>query len=166
MRKYERSEWIANVNCNFCGTAYTPKRRFVQKYCCESCRVMACRERKNGYLVNELSGIDKPQDTKNMVTNAQVLIQLNSLKTDLKADLKTINSKTNWMLLIEIISLLKQFYDTWSLKKANERSDDELKALKLIVITQLGSNKKDLALLKEMTKQLHPKISPLLDKVF
>lgn len=166
MRKYERSEWIENVNCNFCGTKYTPKRRFVQKYCSESCRVMACRERKNGYLINELNGIDKPQNTKNMVTNAQVLIQLNSLKTDIKADLKTINSKTNWLLLIDVISLIKQFFDTWSLKKANERNEEQLKAFKLIIQTQLGSNKKDLLILKEMTKQLYPKMSPDLEKIF
>lgn len=165
MRKYERSEWIANVNCNFCGTTYTPKRRFVQKYCSESCRVMACRERKNGYLSNELSGIDKPGNTKNMVTNARVLTELNSLKTDLKADLKTINSKANWMLLIEIASLLKQFFDTWNLKTEIERNKIDLKALKVIVVQQLGSNKKDLAFLKEMTKNLHPTISPFLDKV-
>lgn len=166
MRKYERSEWIANVSCNFCGTSYTPKRRFIQKYCSESCRVMACRERKNGYLVNELSGIDKPQDTKNMITNARVLTEINSLKTDLKADLKTINSKTNWLLLIDVISLIKQFFDTWSLKKESERTDEQLKAMKFIIEKQLGSNKKDLAILKEMTQKLHPKISPDIEKLF
>ena len=161
MRKYERSEWIENVNCNFCGTKYTPKRRFVQKYCSESCRVMACRERKNGYLV--LNGI---KDTKNMITNARVLTELNNLKTDIKADLKTINSKTNWLLLIDVISLIKQFFDTWSLKKANERNEEQLKAFKLVIQTQLGSNKKDILILKEMTKQLYPKISPDLEKIF
>lgn len=166
MRKYERSEWLANVSCNFCGTSYTPKRRFIQKYCTESCRVLACRERKNGYLVNELSGIDKPQDTKNMITNARVLTEINSLKTDLKADLKTINSKTNWLLLIDVISLIKQFFDNWTLKKANERNEDQLKAFKFIIQKQLGSNKQDLVILKEMTKQLYPNISPDLEKVF
>jgi hypothetical protein len=166
MRKYERSEWIENVNCNFCGTKYTPKRRFVQKYCSESCRVMACRERKNGYLVNELSGIDKPQDTKNMITNARVLTELNNLKTDIKADLKTINSKANYLLLIDIVSLIKQFFDTWALKKVSERNEDQLRALQFIIKTQVGNNKKDLMYLKEMVKQLHPKISPDLEKLF
>lgn len=34
--------------CAYCRTHFLPKKRFVQKYCSESCRVMACRARKNG----------------------------------------------------------------------------------------------------------------------
>jgi len=35
-------------NCHYCEALFQPKRRWVQKYCCESCRTMACRERNNG----------------------------------------------------------------------------------------------------------------------
>ncbi|SFD20768.1 hypothetical protein SAMN04489722_10666 [Algibacter lectus] len=33
-------------NCNYCGVEYTPRRRFKQKYCCNSCRVNAFNQRK------------------------------------------------------------------------------------------------------------------------
>ena len=32
--------------CNYCGVKYTPRRRFVQKYCSNSCRVNAYTKRK------------------------------------------------------------------------------------------------------------------------
>jgi len=34
--------------CQYCSTWFEPKTRFKQKFCSESCRTMACRERKNG----------------------------------------------------------------------------------------------------------------------
>ncbi|MFW6328238.1 MAG: hypothetical protein ACOC2F_08015 [Bacteroidota bacterium] len=34
--------------CAYCNDYFLPKKRFVQKYCSESCRVMACRDRKTG----------------------------------------------------------------------------------------------------------------------
>lgn len=33
-------------NCNYCGGEYTPKRRYRQKYCSNSCRVNAFTKRK------------------------------------------------------------------------------------------------------------------------
>ena len=35
-----------HYECAHCGSLFIPKKRFVQKYCSESCRVMACKERK------------------------------------------------------------------------------------------------------------------------
>jgi hypothetical protein len=32
--------------CNYCESWFKPLRRFMQKYCNDSCRVMACRKRK------------------------------------------------------------------------------------------------------------------------
>lgn len=39
-------------NCNYCGASYIPRRRFKQKYCCNSCRVNAFNQRNklNGKL--------------------------------------------------------------------------------------------------------------------
>lgn len=34
--------------CQYCATWFEPKTKFKQKFCSESCRTMACRERKNG----------------------------------------------------------------------------------------------------------------------
>jgi len=33
-------------NCNYCGVEYTPKRRYKQKYCSNSCRVNAFTRRQ------------------------------------------------------------------------------------------------------------------------
>ncbi|WNH07665.1 hypothetical protein [Thalassobellus suaedae] len=44
-------------NCNYCGTEYTPKRRFKQKYCSNSCRVNAFTQRKKAK--NNLPDIKK-----------------------------------------------------------------------------------------------------------
>jgi len=35
-------------NCHYCDALFQPKRRWIQKFCCESCRTMACRQRNNG----------------------------------------------------------------------------------------------------------------------
>ena len=56
--------------CAHCNTFFKPKKRFVQKYCCESCRVMACRDRKSpkkqsfsGFSTrNRFSNNQKPLD--------------------------------------------------------------------------------------------------------
>ena len=48
------TQYIRNINddimhqCQYCETWFLPTRRFVQKYCSESCRVSACKKRKNG----------------------------------------------------------------------------------------------------------------------
>ena len=48
------TQYIRNINndimhqCQYCETWFLPKRRFVQKYCSESCRVSACKKRKAG----------------------------------------------------------------------------------------------------------------------
>ncbi|AXO79669.1 hypothetical protein DZC78_04470 [Olleya aquimaris] len=33
-------------NCNYCGVEYTPRRRRIQKYCSNSCRVNAFKQRQ------------------------------------------------------------------------------------------------------------------------
>lgn len=45
---FMRTPNISDQNCAYCDEIFTPKRRWTQKYCCESCRTLACRERKNG----------------------------------------------------------------------------------------------------------------------
>ena len=48
------TQYIRNINddimhqCQYCETWFLPTRRFVQKYCSESCRVSACKKRKVG----------------------------------------------------------------------------------------------------------------------
>jgi hypothetical protein len=48
-------------NCNYCGVEYTPRRRFKQKYCCNSCRVNAFTQRNK--VKNNLPEIKKDEKT-------------------------------------------------------------------------------------------------------
>jgi hypothetical protein len=58
-----------------CNSYFLPKKRFAQKYCCESCRVMAYRDRKLGGKVN-LAGVYKK------ATNEDVIQRINRLENN------------------------------------------------------------------------------------
>ena len=49
-------------NCNYCGVAYTPKRRRAQKFCSASCRSLNHRDKNK--LENKTNLIDKSNETK------------------------------------------------------------------------------------------------------
>lgn len=159
MRKFERMSYLENPTCDYCGTPFIPKKRFVQKYCCNSCNVQACRERKNGYL----SGIGK--DTKNSISNAKLSEQLAATTALLRGDLKAIKTNTNWLLIIEGISVIKQFWDRHKLKTEAEKQATNLNLLKIIIEKQFVTNKKDIEILKEMAKSAHPEMADLVDKL-
>lgn len=155
--------WQLGYNCRYCGVSFAPKKRFVQKYCSESCRVMACRERKNGLLGLGDTIVNKG---KSRVTNKAILDQLQEIKTDVKKDLKTINTKANWMLIIEVVSLLKQFFDNWSQKAAHERNEEQLKVFKKAIETQIGANDKETkVMISELAKQMYPQYSSDISKI-
>jgi len=46
--------------CNYCGGKYTPRRRFIQKYCSNSCRVNAFNLRKK--VPQKLAKVKEPKD--------------------------------------------------------------------------------------------------------
>ena len=80
------TRWFNHANghvmheCQYCSTWFVPKRRFMQKYCCESCRVMACKKRKNGlYGVSGGNVHDR-----NKTTNTELYNQMEELRADLK----------------------------------------------------------------------------------
>ncbi|MDV7390847.1 hypothetical protein RZS08_05815 [Arthrospira platensis SPKY1] len=101
--------------CNYCGTVFYPKRRFVQKYCTESCRVLACRKRING-LMGTMGGNyqvrDKTTNTAlaNIITeNIPVLVKNTFENIDYR--LKIIEGKTDiiqtrqlWHMVISVLS--------------------------------------------------------------
>jgi hypothetical protein len=53
------------ITCAYCGDAFIPKRRFVQKYCCNSCRVLDFRKKKkddeliHGLMAKALSKVSQ-----------------------------------------------------------------------------------------------------------
>ena len=71
--------------CRYCESWFMPKRRFMQKYCTESCRVMACRNRKKG-LYGVMSG---NSSSRNKTTNTE----LYNIVDDLRAEIKDIKEK-------------------------------------------------------------------------
>ena len=48
-------------NCHYCGKSYEPKRRYVQLYCCTSCRVSAHKRRKKMSSTLPKNGLSLPQ---------------------------------------------------------------------------------------------------------
>lgn len=46
-RGKERYRYVALISCSYCGTDFIPTRRGVHKYCSNSCRSRACKERNN-----------------------------------------------------------------------------------------------------------------------
>jgi hypothetical protein len=49
--------------CQYCSDWFFPKRRFIQKYCCNSCRNMAFNQhkiiaRESGMSMEEVRGLD------------------------------------------------------------------------------------------------------------
>lgn len=80
--------------CMYCETWFYPKRRFMQKYCSESCRVLSCRHRKK-----DLFGMQGGQlKDRNKTTNSQLKLELKSLKkqiSELGSDANDLAYETN-----------------------------------------------------------------------
>lgn len=72
--------------CQYCQTWFEPTTRFKQKYCCESCRVMASRER----TASKSSKLSVKNKT---VSNGQLLKYM-----------KTMNRKIDWLFFVTAIA--------------------------------------------------------------
>ena len=58
-------------DCNYCGVEYIPKRRHIQKYCSNSCRVNSFNQRKK-----ERQGLSKPVKSKKFIKETNQLAGL------------------------------------------------------------------------------------------
>jgi hypothetical protein len=105
--------------CNYCGVEYTPRRRHIQKYCSNSCRVNAFNLRKKSKQnLPAISKITAPPKKEKMswsgVGNAAVGTLATNLATSLftaeenkpatKGDIqKLLNIESNKIILIKNI---------------------------------------------------------------
>lgn len=106
--------------CAYCHTHFLPKKRFVQKYCSESCRVMACRARKNGHhedVTPHLRGMHtaqqhtppaarqnpqpKPQNTIGM---EELIQHLEKRDKELQKKIDKIQTQQNYHMLISALA--------------------------------------------------------------
>lgn len=81
-------------NCHYCDALFQPKRRWIQKFCCESCRTMACRQRNNG-----IGGTRETKRRSTSITdlnNALVSYQNQSLEQLLKLNNDLFELKLNF----------------------------------------------------------------------
>ena len=77
--KFVNNNGTTMYQCHFCETWFAPRRRFMQKYCSESCRVMACRNRKKG-----LYGVSGGNiNDRNKTTNTALYNEVNELRSEL-----------------------------------------------------------------------------------
>jgi len=136
--------------CHYCREYFTPKRRFVQKYCSESCRVMAFRERNearnsSGTDLHENRGQKnenlgrKTENThaknKNQINLDEILEYLK--KRDKEIDRKLSSISNNQQLLMVINSLLPFIADPIKEKFAALRAGNQKTATKLPSETEL-----------------------------
>jgi hypothetical protein len=89
-KSYLKADGTTMYQCHYCEVWFEPNRRFVQKFCTESCRVMACRERKNG-LYGISAGTIK---SRNKTTNTELYNAVDELRLQVK-ELKRDNAERN-----------------------------------------------------------------------
>jgi hypothetical protein len=88
---FVNSNGTTMYQCHYCESWFVPKRRFMQKFCCESCRVMACKKRKSGlYGVRGGNIYDR-----NKTTNTELYNQMEDLRAELKK-MKENNKEANF----------------------------------------------------------------------
>ena len=103
---FDRKTNLEMYQCQYCRGYFTPTKRFVQKYCSESCRVMACRERKKGkgnpstQKTQDISGLHAAAQPKN--NSSQTSTSENS---GVMAEIKRYMDERDKKLLKEIRSI-------------------------------------------------------------
>lgn len=108
-----------------CSSYFLPTKRFAQKYCCESCRVMAYRKRKYGEKT--LLGLaGRPYDH---ATNKDLSDMIQKLQ-------KEVNTLSNGALIgggIMVILQLMQLSQTGALKDLTQEQQNALNELRSVV---------------------------------
>jgi hypothetical protein len=101
--------------CEHCMEFFKPKKRFVQKYCSESCRVMAYRDRNSivaGHNGRNLSGID--QSLKHAQTNPSKHRLHTGFNHEILSDLKTLLDERDKEIIQKINTIhSNQKYHMW-----------------------------------------------------
>lgn len=80
-----KNQKLSKINCLYCNELFLPKRRWMQKYCSESCRTLACRKRNNGVSATL-------KDNTRTLSNKDLSIQLSGYQA-------TIESLSNQLML-------------------------------------------------------------------
>jgi len=127
--------------CHYCNIWYSPTRRFVQKYCSESCRVMACRERKgHGLVIEGGTSFSKRNTTTNTELKNKIVemmqklehqqeiykmdrdkeiktreLDFKEIRLQLKEDMQRIIVKQNWQIFLNIaIPFIAPVLSSWA----------------------------------------------------
>ena len=59
-------------SCAYCGKEYVPRRRKIQKYCSNTCRVKAHFQRNKGNKLNTENGLSNPSKEKEVTQNSEL----------------------------------------------------------------------------------------------
>jgi hypothetical protein len=114
----QKLEICAYENCN---SYFLPTKRFAQKYCCESCRVMAYRLRKYGHKTSLAGKYDR-------ATNKDLSDQIKSLKKDFDNFQTGSIVGGSAMIILQLVQLV-QSGSLKDLTKEQQGALDELKAM-------------------------------------
>lgn len=149
---FSKEDGTTMYQCQYCETWFEPKAKFKQKYCGESCRVMACRDRNS-------AGYPGTYKQRSPTSNTDMLIELKELRAgterglemvydrilnqesgrnkDLISEIRSLQRKVDWLMLIAALApvvspaVAAWLRETVSGKKpTNEAILDELTELK------------------------------------
>lgn len=142
--KYYQEGTILLFECQYCGTWFETKRRFNQKYCCNSCRTLASKHRQS----NGLGGVlerDKTSNTQIAKSIEKLNERLGELENDLnKKEIKSTKvqneilsklSTDRWLHILNLITSCITAWQTYSLKIEQNKSTEEIEKSKEVVNT-------------------------------
>lgn len=107
-----------------CNSYFLPTKRFAQKYCCESCRVMAYRLRKYGNKTSLSGRFDH-------ATNKDLSDQIKSLQKDFNNFQTGSIIGGGAMIILQIV----QLFQSGSLKDLTKEQQTALDELKTMIAT-------------------------------
>lgn len=159
--------------CLFCKTPFNPARRFVQKYCSESCRVMSCNARKHG-----LRGTYESDKQLTKITNKALFERINATsdyasKHDEFNDLryKNVMSKLDniakHITYIELGGIAKIIYDWWQnvQRKETERERDAATQEMKNMVSSMFKQSPDIKKAMEDMKKTNPVMNDILSGI-
>lgn len=136
--------------CQYCNALFETKRRFNQKFCSNSCRTMASRQR-NGLGIVSYKDRDKTTNTGilNAIQNSELnfekkldkITHENAIKnTKLEIEIKKLQSNvstSNWMNGFTLLSNLITLYQTFEIKSKLNEDTSQLKVGMNMLVTEI-----------------------------
>jgi hypothetical protein len=109
--------------CKHCNMEFKPRKRFIQKYCSESCRVMDCKKRKTlSYNSSRLNNIIP-------ISNNEILDEIKKGNKRTNKKLADINHNVKIIQIGGCIKVLYDLYKNHQIDVKNIEIDNQIKSI-------------------------------------